>query len=145
MSDFSATNTQDTSKVRVMVVEDTESHMLLAHAALERFGITPIAAVNYNEAIEYITHNSCDLILMDLQLPAKSGYEITYEIRRLEHEGQKPRTPIVAVTAFMLDDAAERCRNAGMDDCVSKPLSIPLCQQIFDKYLPEANLKAQLG
>jgi CheY-like chemotaxis protein len=117
--------------------------MLLAKAALERFGIVPISAVNYDEAVEYFRHNKIDLILMDLQLPAKSGYEITYEIRRIEHEGQKPHTPIVAVTAFMLDDAAERCRKAGMDDCVAKPLNIQLCQYIFDQYLPDKNIKLQ--
>lgn len=127
-----------------MVVEDTESHMLLAKAALERFGIVPFCAGNYDEAIDYFRHNTLDLILMDLQLPAKSGYEITYEIRRLEHEGQKPHTPIVAVTAFMLDDASERCRKAGMDDCVSKPLSIQLCQYIFEQHLPHKKISVQL-
>lgn len=126
-----------------MVVEDTESHMLLAKAALERFGIVPLCAGNYDEAIEHFRHNTLDLILMDLQLPAKSGYEITYEIRRLEHEGQKPRTPIVAVTAFMLEDAAERCRKAGMDDCVSKPLSVQLCHYLFEQYLPHKKIPVQ--
>lgn len=128
---------------RVMVVEDTESHQLLAKAALERFGITPFTAVNHDEAIEVFRNHTLDLILMDLQLPAKSGYEITYEIRRIEHEGQKPRTPIVAVTAFMLDDAAERCRKAGMDDCVAKPLSVQLCQYIFEQHLPGRRIELQ--
>lgn len=136
-------NPQNSAPCRVLVVEDTESHVLLARAALERFGITPKTAGNYDEAIAQFRQFQPELILMDLQLPAKSGYEITYEIRRLEHEGQKPRTPIVAVTAFMLDDAAERCRKAGMDDCVSKPLSVQLCQYIFEKYLPHKQIKSQ--
>jgi CheY-like chemotaxis protein len=140
MSDEMPVAQDDNAPCRIMVVEDTESHQLLAQAALERFGIKPVMAINYDEAIEHFRHNTFDLILMDLQLPAKSGYEITYEIRRLEHEGQKPRTPIVAVTAFMLDDAVERCRKAGMDDCVSKPLSLQLCQYIFEKYLPEKEI-----
>lgn len=145
MSDSTTTSaTTNPAQCRVMVVEDTESHMLLAKAALERFGINPVSAVNHNEAIEKFRTNKFDLILMDLQLPAKSGYEITYEIRRLEHEGQKPRTPIIAVTAFMLDDAAERCRKAGMDDCVSKPLSVQLCQYIFDEYLPDKHISAKM-
>lgn len=126
---------------RILVVEDTESHVLLAKAALERFGIVPLTARNYDEAIQLFEAQPLDLILMDLQLPAKSGYEITYEIRRLEHDGQKPRTPIVAVTAFMMDDSVERCRKAGMDDCVSKPLSTQLCNYIFERFLPERTLK----
>lgn len=141
MSDEKSKDQEANGPCRIMVVEDTESHMLLAKAALERFGIVPTIAINHDEAIEHFRHNTLDLILMDLQLPAKSGYEITYEIRRLEHEGQKPRTPIVAVTAFMLDDAVERCRKAGMDDCVSKPLSLQLCQYIFEKYLPEKQIE----
>lgn len=127
---------------RILVVEDTESHVLLAKAALERFGIVPFTARNYDEAIEIFRKEGLDLILMDLQLPAKSGYEITYEIRRLEHEGRMPRTPIVAVTAFMMDDATERCRKAGMDDCVSKPLSVQLCNYIFERHLPQYAVKA---
>ena len=136
-------NPQNSARCRVLVVEDTESHVLLARAALERFGIIPQTAGNYDEAIAQFRQFQPELILMDLQLPAKSGYEITYEIRRLEHEGQKPRTPIIAVTAFMLDDAAERCRKAGMDDCEPKPLSVQLCQYIFEKYLPHKQLTTQ--
>lgn len=132
----------ETGPCRILVVEDTESHVLLAKATLERFGITPFTARNYNEAIEIFRNEPLDLILMDLQLPAKSGYEITYEIRRLEHEGQKPRTPIVAVTAFMIDDATERCRKAGMDDCVSKPLSVQLCTYLFEQYLPDKQIQS---
>lgn len=131
------------SPCSVLVVEDTESHVLLAKATLERFGIVPHTASNYDEAIAIFRREHLDLILMDLQLPAKSGYEITYEMRRLEHEGRKRRTPIVAVTAFMMDDAVERCRKAGMDDCVSKPLSVQLCTYIFEQYLPNANLVSQ--
>jgi CheY-like chemotaxis protein len=131
------------SPCSVLVVEDTESHVLLAKATLERFGIVPYTARNHDEALEIFRKEHLDLILMDLQLPAKSGYEITYEMRRLEHEGRKPRTPIVAVTAFMMDDAVERCRKAGMDDCVSKPLSVQLCTYIFEQYMPNAELVAQ--
>lgn len=141
MPDTAVTSTEN--PCRILVVEDTESHVLLAKAALERFGITPFTARNYDEALEVFRKQELDLILMDLQLPAKSGYEITYEIRRLEHEGQKPRTPIVAVTAFMMDDATERCRKAGMDDCVSKPLSVQLCTYIFEQYLPNRVIRAQ--
>lgn len=130
----------ENAKCNILVVEDTESHIILAKAALEHFGIVPHTASNYDEAIECFRSLPLDIILMDLQMPAKSGYEITYEIRRLEHEGQKRRTPIVAVTAFMMDDAVEKCRKAGMDGCVSKPLTVHLCQEIFSRYLPEKNL-----
>ncbi|MGB1539778.1 MAG: response regulator [Rickettsiales bacterium] len=129
------------SPARILVVEDTESHVLLAKGVLEKFGITPFTANNYEEAIAVFRQQPLDLILMDLQMPAKSGYEITYEIRRIEHEGQKPRTPIVAVTAFMMDDAYEKCLKAGMDDCVAKPLSVPLCEDMFARFLSEKKLK----
>lgn len=125
---------------KILVVEDTETHVLLAKATLEMFGITPLIAGNYIEALEYFSKESFDLILMDLQLPAKSGYEITYEIRRLEHEEQRPRTPIVAITAFMMDDAMEKCNKAGMDGCVSKPINIKLCENLFLRFLPEKKL-----
>lgn len=134
----------DRGPCNIMVVEDTESHVLLAKAALEKFGIRPYTARNYDEAVAIFRQTPLDLVLMDLQLPAKSGYEITYELRRLEHEGQKPRTKIVAVTAFMMDDAAEKCKKAGMDGCVAKPLTVPLCQEIFAKYLPEKQVTATI-
>lgn len=127
---------------RILVVEDTETHVLLAKAVLEKFPVEVRIAGNYDQAVDSYRHFCPDLVFMDLQLPAKSGYEITYEMRRLEQEGQKPHVPIVAVTAYLLGDAHEKCKKAGMDDCVSKPLSINLCQGIFDRYIPQWGLKA---
>ncbi len=126
---------------RVLVVEDTGSHQRLAEAVLGRLGMQSMIASNSDEAIAYFREHKPDLILMDLQMPAKSGYEITYEIRRLEHEGQRPRTPIVALTSYVTDDAPKRCAKAGTDDCVSKPLSIELCQDMAARHIiakPEA-------
>lgn len=131
----------DAQLCKVLVVEDTESHVLLAQATMERFGIVPLTARNYDEAIACFEKTPLDLILMDLQLPAKSGYEITYELRRLEYENNRPRTPIIAVTAFMVGDAESRCQKAGMDGCVSKPLSVALCAELFAKYLPHKKIE----
>lgn len=134
-------NKQDSAPCNILVVEDTESHVLLAKAVLEKFGVVPFTANNYEQAIARFNESPLDLILMDLQMPAKSGFEITYEIRRLEHETNKKRTPIVAVTAFMVGDATDKCKKAGMDECVPKPLNVPLCKLIFSRFLPDKNLK----
>jgi CheY-like chemotaxis protein len=61
-----------------------------------------------------------DLILMDIQMPLKNGYETTTEIRQIE---LSKRTPIIALTAGILKEEKQKCLDLGMDDYISKPIN----------------------
>jgi Response regulators consisting of a CheY-like receiver domain and a winged-helix DNA-binding domain len=75
-----------------------------------------------------------DLVLMDLQMPVMGGLEAVQLIRALE--GNRPRTPVIALTAHAMSVEMERCLDAGMDDFLTKPLLFERLQQAVEKHLP---------
>lgn len=71
---------------------------------------------------------------MDISMPELNGYEATQKIRELEAKNGQERTPIIAVTAHTLTGDEERCLDAGMDDYISKPVSIAGLQAMLAKW-----------
>jgi len=104
----------------VLLADDVEFNRVLATALLERDGHRVASACNGSEAVEYFSHGSFDVVLMDVQMPVMDGLQSAVAMRRLE-EGTGRHTPIVALTAYASDDDRSRCRQAGMDDYLSKP------------------------
>jgi CheY-like chemotaxis protein len=78
-------------------------------------------AVNGRIALEMAQHRDYDVILMDVQMPEMNGYDATRAIRNLP--GSKGRTPIVAMTANVMKDEVERCKEAGMSGSIPKPFT----------------------
>lgn len=111
---------------RILLVDDTPINREVAMENMVIYGIVVECAVNGREAVEKASKHPWNLVLMDVQMPEMDGYEATREIRRLEAAGEMPRerTPIVAMTANAMQEDEERCREAGMDDYLSKPLEI---------------------
>lgn len=109
---------------RILVVEDNIINQTLTAKMLESLGFEADVASNGKEAIEKIKNNDnqYDLILMDIQMPVLNGYEASKKIRYLENAAQKPRIPIVALTAYVSDYDKEKCFQCGMDDFLSKPV-----------------------
>jgi CheY-like chemotaxis protein len=108
---------------RVLVVEDNAVNQKVAMMLLTKLGVRVDVAGHGREAIEMVKMLPYDLIFMDCQMPEMNGYEAAAAIRRLE--GPKSRMPIVAMTADVIAGVQERCRAAGMDDFVPKPVEIP--------------------
>ena len=71
---------------------------------------------------------------MDISMPELNGYEATQKIRKLEAKNGRERTPIIAVTAHSLKGDEKRCLDAGMDDYISKPVSIAGLQTMLVKW-----------
>lgn len=82
-------------------------------------GVQVDVAANGRIAVEMVQANDYDVVLMDVQMPEMNGYDATRAIRALS--GDKSRTPIVAMTANVLKEEVERCKDAGMDGFVPKP------------------------
>ena len=85
-------------------------------------GATILEAKNGKEALEMAKINHPDFIFMDVQMPEMSGFEATVAIRKYE-KSKGIRTPIFALTAGVTKGEMEKCREAGMDDFLTKPIN----------------------
>jgi CheY-like chemotaxis protein len=108
--------------------------MLLAKTLVKR-AITNciiLEAKDGNEAVELFTKHQPDLILMDIQMPNKNGYEATDEIRKMEGNED---VPIIAITAGIMVGEKEKCIQAGMNDYLAKPIIQIDLEKILYKWL----------
>ncbi len=102
----------------ILVAEDTESNYFFIEAFLERTKVNLLWAKDGNEAVEMFKENNVNLILMDIMMPEKDGYDTTREIKQLN-----PEVPIIAQTALALPDDEEKCYDAGCDYVLVKPIN----------------------
>ena len=107
---------------RVHVAEDNAVNQLVATAMLTRLGYQVHVVANGREAVQAFEQSSYEAILMDCRMPEMNGYEASAEIRRREGPGR--HIPIVALTASAINGDEERCRAAGMDAYVTKPVTV---------------------
>jgi CheY-like chemotaxis protein len=107
---------------RILVAEDNEVNRRVLLRLLERLGCRVDLVVNGTEAVECFQRDVYQLVLMDLHMPDMDGLEATRRLRQMENKGR--RTPIVAVTASAMNEDRDRCRSAGMDDYLAKPVSM---------------------
>ncbi len=111
-------------EIRVLVVEDNRVNQTVALRTLQKMGCEAEAASDGVEAVERIKDERYDIVLMDVQMPEMDGIETTRRIRREEIEDNRPRMPIIAMTAHALSDDKERCINGGMDGYITKPINV---------------------
>ncbi|MFT3925193.1 MAG: response regulator [Myxococcales bacterium] len=105
---------------RVLVVEDTPVNQVVAEALLAELGISVHVARDGEEALRLLQQESFELVLMDCQLPGMSGFDTTRRLR--EQPGPNQTTPVIALTANAMVGDEQACREAGMDDYLSKPI-----------------------
>lgn len=108
----------------ILLVEDNEINMEIAQFYLEENGATVVQAWNGQEAVDQVKTadpGTFDAILMDIMMPVMDGMEAARQIRIWEKQ-YDIHTPIIAMTAQASLDSAQKCREAGMDDYVTKPV-----------------------
>lgn len=129
---------QKRSQARVLVVEDHPVNRKLVMMQLQQLGFYADAVCNGREAVESITGGAhYDLVLMDCQMPEMDGFEATRQIRLYERNlAEAQHIPILALTAQAMLGDRETCINAGMDDYVSKPVTIRKVATAIKKWLP---------
>lgn len=110
------------SALRVLLVDDIDSNRIVVMNILRRFSMRIDTASNGLEAIEQLKNNDYDIILMDLAMPEMDGVTATGIIRK-EFDSPKKDVPIIALTASLVQESNERVFNAGMNACISKPVS----------------------
>jgi signal transduction histidine kinase/ActR/RegA family two-component response regulator len=114
--------TSDTAPIRILAAEDNQVNQLVLRTLLSQAGLEPTMVENGAEAIEAWKTGAWDVILMDIQMPVMDGVTATREIRTFEASGDRPRTPIIAVTANAMSHQVADYEAAGMDMVVPKPL-----------------------
>ncbi len=107
-------------KMRILVADDNESNRKVTMLMLARLGYENDAVSSGREAIQAVSRCHYDLVLMDVVMPEMDGLETAREIRRLGQNGMK----IIGITAYVVPGIEEMCLDAGMDDCIMKPMRI---------------------
>jgi signal transduction histidine kinase/ActR/RegA family two-component response regulator len=109
--------------VRILLVEDNPANLRVTQALLETLGCEVRTAINGIEAVAAYREAVYDLVLMDCQMPEMDGYQATGAIRQVEALSGH-FTPILALTAHAMDGSRAECLAAGMNDQLSKPLTL---------------------
>ncbi len=122
--------------VRALLVDDNVVNQDVGRDMLASIGCRVEVAGNGLEAVTMQAQDAYDIILMDCQMPELDGYTATERIRAREPEGK--RTPIIALTAAAMAGDRERCIEAGMDDYLTKPVSLRQLRQAMAKFLPQS-------
>lgn len=148
----------DSQNNRILLVEDNEVNQRVAARQLAKLQLPVDLAKNGHEALAAIHKRTYDVIFMDCQMPEMDGFETTQMIRFRELEGrdiqdgsegksvsfdvssptrQISRVPIIALTANALPKDRERCLASGMDDFLTKPVSLPQLKSMLQKWCPQ--------
>ena len=119
--------------IRCLVVEDNAVNRELITTLLSPFPIEIDTACDGAEAVEAVSRGDYDVILMDMQMPVMDGLTATRRIRDMA-DRETAATPIVAMTANVLPEQVARCREAGMDDHLGKPINLPQLLAALDHW-----------
>ncbi|EPD1137530.1 aerobic respiration two-component sensor histidine kinase ArcB [Escherichia coli] len=117
--------------LNVLLVEDIELNVIVARSVLEKLGNSVDVAMTGKAALDMFKPGEYDLVLLDIQLPDMTGLDISRELTKRYPREDLP--PLVALTANVLKDKQEYL-NAGMDDVLSKPLSVPALTAMIKKF-----------
>jgi signal transduction histidine kinase/CheY-like chemotaxis protein len=115
---------------KVLVAEDNHINQLLITRLLKQHNIEPVIRENGMQVLEALKEQQFDLLLLDIQMPLLDGYKTCTNIR----ESGKT-LPVVAMTAYVMDAEKEKCRQAGMNDYLAKPLDEAEVKNVLQKYL----------
>lgn len=118
--------------VPVLIVDDNTANLQLAAELLRGLNAKVVTADSGAKALELCQIGRFDVIFMDIQMPGMDGLETTRRIRETENE--KERTPIIALTAHAITEQKSAVLIAGMDDCLSKPVSEAQLAQALSRW-----------
>lgn len=121
-----------TERHRVLIVDDNRTSRTIFSKMVENFGHLYHLAADGEEALNALEQEEFSLVLMDVNMPGIDGLEVT-RLQRLAELGGT-RTPIVGMTADASPGLIDRCRSAGMDECVVKPVSLQVLLQLLTTF-----------
>jgi len=125
----------------VLIADDNAVNREVIIEVLRQLGVTASVAKDGKEAVQAWQKSDFDLIFMDCSMPVMDGYEATRQIRQMEQELGRKNTPVIALTAHIAGENAEKWRDAGMNDYVTKPFTIKTISQRMETFLSENQMQ----
>jgi PAS domain S-box-containing protein len=126
--------------LKILVVDDLAVNQKVVLKMLQWLGYEPDCAASGTTALDLIQQQAYDLVLMDIQMPGMDGYQTTEAIRQLPQVN--PEHPwIVAMTAHSNLDVQQRCQQVGLNDFLSKPITLASLTERLMRYGQSQNLK----
>src|SRR5690606_6556507 len=119
-------------QLRILLVEDNVINQMVATRMLNRLGYRPDIAANGNEAVDAVKNIKYDIVLMDILMPELDGLEASKIIKKEVAPENKP--VLIAMTANAMVGDRENYIQAGMDDYISKPVSIEAIKMLLEKW-----------
>lgn len=126
-------------QLTVLVVEDHSAYRLLLGWWLQKLGLGHELAADGYRGLVAFTSRHFDLVISDCQMPFMDGYSMARAIRQHERDNGLRRVPIIALTANLQNDSPQRCRDAGMDAWLLKPLTLEQLHSVLARWLPGAD------
>ncbi len=124
---------------KVLLVDDNQVNLIVARKFLTQWNLEITMARNGKEAVDLVSKNTFDLVLMDLQMPEMNGYDAAKTIREMNGSYYK-NLPIIALTASALLEVKEKVRKYGMNDSVTKPFVPAILNATIARYLHQASM-----
>ena len=116
----------------ILVVEDDFANQQVAVLFLKKLGYEVDLAENGSVCLEKISEKVYDLILMDCQMPVINGFEATEKIRTSVNANQS--TPIIALTANLINGIDQKCLKAGMNGVLNKPINMDTLRKTVEEW-----------
>ncbi len=132
------TRLENAKSFRILFAEDNVINQKIVMKQLENLGYQVDNVFNGKEAINALKARHYDLVLMDCQMPELDGYDATRSIRE-NAISSFSKIPIIAMTANAINGDRQKCLDAGMNDYVSKPISMEQLRVVIEKWLPISN------
>jgi len=123
---------------RVLVVEDHPTAQAMMAWRLQQLGVAHVVAQDGREGLEQLAASRFDMVITDCRMPVMDGYAFTRLLREREQRQGDARLPVVALTASLVEQDLRRCREVGMDDVLTKPLSLAQLRDCLLRWLPAA-------
>ena len=120
---------------RVLVADDSAINREVIIEALGRLQVDPDVVTDGQAALDAVKNGRYDMVLMDCSMPVMDGFAATRAIRAAEAPGA--RLPVIALTAHVAGGPVDMWRDAGMDDCVTKPFTLKAMAACFEQWLPK--------
>ena len=126
--------------LHLLLAEDNDVNQRIGVAMLRRLGHSVLVVENGRDAVEAVRAGAFDVVLMDVQMPEMSGFDATRAIREPWSADTARHVPIVALTAHAMEGDRARCLEAGMDDYLTKPLTINALAAALARAVPSTRI-----